>query len=320
MKKYAIGVDLGGSNLRVGVVTKDGEVMERAKEPSNVSEGVEAVVNRLVNQLKERVRYAGKGLCGIGVAVPGVVEHASGIVASAPNLPGWKNVPLLEMLQNELNVPVEIENDSNAFALGEKWAGAGESFNSFIGITLGTGIGGGVMVDGRLVRGADGMAGEVGHMTVSLDGPHCNCGNNGCLETYSSARGIADRMREAIEAGGKSLLYKETGGNLYKINAEMVYNAAREGGDPLARNVMRKMGTYLGVGVANLVHLLNPEAVIIGGGVAAAWDIFADTVQKEVEKRCFEKPAKRVKICRGILGDDAAIIGMARVVFDAQNS
>lgn len=320
MKKYAIGVDLGGSNLRVGVVSKDGEVIERFKGPSNVSEGVDAVIDRLVEQLKERVRYAGKGLCGVGVAVPGIVEHASGVVADAPNLPGWKNIPLLQKLQDVLNVPVEIENDSNAFALGESWTGAGGNFRSFIGLTLGTGIGGGIVVDGRLVRGADGMAGEVGHMTVNVEGPRCNCGNNGCLETYSSARGLTDRMREAIEAGGKSLLYKETGGNLYKINAEMVYNAAREGGDPLAREVMRNMGTYLGVGIANLVHLLNPEAVIIGGGVAAAWDIFADTVQKEVEKRCFEKPGKRVRICRGILGDDAAIVGMAKVVFDAQNS
>lgn len=320
MKGYAIGVDLGGSNLRIGLVSETGEVIERIKEPSNAAEGCNALTEKLVALLKERVRFTGNGLVGVGVAVPGIIDHAAGVVVDAPNLPGWKDVPLLDMLQKALDAPVVIENDANAFALGESWTGAGKDVRSFVGITLGTGIGGGIVIDGKLVRGADGMAGEVGHMTVNIDGPHCNCGNYGCLETYSSARGITDRIREAIEAGGRSLLFNETGGNLYKITAEMVYSAARDGGDPLARETLRTAGTYLGVGIANLVHLLNPEAVIVGGGVAAAWDIFADVVQKEVEKRCFEKPGKRLKICRGMLEDDAGIVGMARMVFDAQHS
>lgn len=318
MSGFAIAVDLGGSNVRMGVISETGEVSERFKEPSGAAEGCEVLIGKLTTLLKERVRFAGKGLRGVGVAVPGIVNHAAGVVVEAPNLPGWHDVPLREMLEKALNVPVFIDNDANSFACGESWLGAGKGLGHFIGITLGTGIGGGIIVDGRIVRGADGMAGEVGHLTVNIDGPRCNCGNYGCLETYASASGISDRMREAIEAGGKSSLFDSTGGNLYKITSEMVYTAARQGGDPLSREVMRSMGTYLGVGIANLIHILNPQAIILGGGVTAAWDIFADVVQKEVEKRCFAKQVERPSwLMRGTLGDDAGLVGVARIVLDA---
>jgi glucokinase len=309
--RVVIGVDLGGTNTRTALVASNGDILEKQKEETLVTEGHEKVIAKLIRNIDRQranaVRY-GQEVAAVGVGAPGVIHEQTGVVVKSPNFPDWNDLPLKQTLEWELKLPVFIENDANAAALGEQWRGAAKDIRSMIFLTLGTGVGGGIVLDGRIWHGADGMAGEVGHMTITPDGRKCGCGNRGCLEMYASSRGIVMTFREMC---AEKPLGAEDG---QEITSAKIYQAARNG-NTVAHLVMKDMGRYLGIGIANLINIFNPEMVVIGGGVKDAWDLFIDATREEVRKRAFSYTAERTKIVPSMLGDDAGMVGAAAVAF-----
>ncbi len=317
MGRVVIGVDLGGTNLRTAILSSDGNILDRHKEATHAADGWEKVVERLIENIKLQRNSAiqrGFDVAAVGVGAPGVIQADKGIVVKSPNFPDWNNLPLRDQLEKALGTPVFLENDANAAALGEQWRGAGRGIRSMILLTLGTGVGGGIILDNKIWHGADGMAGEIGHMTLIPDGRPCTCGNTGCLEMYSSARGIVQSFREAQG--------KATGGGpdqLKQISSEQVYEAARAG-NAIAVRVMKDMGRMLGIGIASLINIFNPERIVVGGGVKDAWPLFIGATREEIIKRAFAVPAQRTDIVPSQLGDDAGMVGAAAVAFDLQKT
>jgi len=302
-----IGVDLGGTNMRTALLRPDGTILERRKEGTRAADGWRKVVVRLAENIKHLQTIAidkGLALAGAGVGAPGVIRMDKGIVIKSPNFPDWNNLPLKEELERAIHIPVFIENDANAAALGEQWLGAGRGINSMILLTLGTGVGGGIVLNNQIWQGADGMAGEIGHMTLIPHGRPCGCGNTGCLEMYASARGILQSYRESLEAAGTT--------PSAEITSERIYQAARDG-ETVACRVMREMGRMLGIGIANLINIFNPQMIVLGGGVKDAWPLFIGAVHEEIMRRAFQVPAERTKIVPSLLGDDAGMVGAAAV-------
>lgn len=302
-----IGVDLGGTNLRTALLTRDGAILEKHKESSRVPDGHGKVLQRLIESIKRHRDLCarnGQDLAAIGVGAPGVINIAEGVVVTSPNFPDWNDLPLKTELERALRVPVFIENDANAAAMGEQWRGAGKGIGSMILLTLGTGVGGGIVLEGTIWHGADGMAGEVGHMTILPEGRLCGCGNTGCLEMYASARGIILNFRDALARQGKP---SPSG-----LTSRMVFEAAQRG-DAAAIQAMQEMGRFLGIGIADLVNIFNPEMVVLGGGVGEAWPLFIESTRAEVRRRAFAVPARRVRIIQSELGDDAGMVGAAAV-------
>jgi len=311
--RVVIGVDLGGTNLRTAILSPDGYILERRKEATHAANGWSSVVARLIDNIKrQRDLAAQKDLevCAVGVGAPGVIQADKGIVVKSPNFPDWNNLPLKDHLEKALDIPVYLENDANAAALGEQWRGAGQGIRSMILLTLGTGVGGGIILDNKVWHGADGMAGEIGHMTLVPQGRPCTCGNTGCLEMYASARGI---VQSYVEALGKSA------DSLKQITSEQVYEAARTG-NKIAVQVMNDMGRMLGIGIASLINIFNMERVVIGGGVKDAWPLFIDATREEVMRRAFEIPVRRAEILPSLLGDDAGMVGAAAVALEFQKA
>jgi glucokinase len=309
MGLVVIGVDLGGTNLRTALVSQNGAVADKVKEPTRASDGHAKVVQKLIESIKAqqvRALRSGNAVAAVGVGVPGVIHAHTGVVVKSPNFPDWNNLPLKKDLEASLALPVFIENDANAAALGEQWRGAGQGIKSMILLTLGTGVGGGIILDGRIWAGADGMAGEIGHMTIMPDGRRCGCGNTGCLEMYASSRGIV-------------MTYQERSSLTAMITSEEIYQSARDG-DVLSGDVLKDMGRLLGIGIANLINIFNPEMIVIGGGVKDAWPLFIESTRAEIRKRAFEYPATRTKIVPSMLGDDAGVIGAAALAFQKLNT
>ena len=254
----------------------------------------------------------GRGrVAGVGVGTPGLIPEDSGTVVYAPNVPEWVDLPLQSILRERLGLPVTIENDANAAAIGEHWVGGAAGKANVICITLGTGVGGAIIMNNEVWRGSNGAGGEIGHMTVVENGRMCGCGAPGCLEAYASATAIAEQARELLHDGRKSVLRERSGGDLDRIDAAMVAEAAGQG-DDTAREVMHRSATLLGTAVSSLTNLLNPELIVIGGGVMKAGDLIFDPVGAEVARRAYKWSAGILRIVPAKLGDDAGIIGAAR--------
>jgi glucokinase len=255
----------------------------------------------------------GGRIAAISLAVPGTIDVQEGVVIKAPNVPCLDGFRLAAALAGELDWPATLENDANAAAIGEMWRGAGRGYTSIICVTLGTGVGGGIILNGELWRGANGSAAEIGHMAVDpFTGVPCACGSRGCLEGYASATAIVRMTREARPRYPNSLLHTSE-----NLTAQTIYNAGLQG-DELAVEVFRRMGVYLGIGLASLINLLNPEVIVIGGGVANGWELFDTHVQQQVLERAFPLPARSVRIVRAECGDDAGLLGAARLAFTGQ--
>jgi len=309
--RVVIGVDLGGTNTRTALVGRDGNLLDKQSVETLAAEGHEKVIAKLIGNIERQRANAGRhgrAVAAVGVGAPGVIHEQTGVVVKSPNFPDWNNLPLKRTLEESLRLPVFVENDANAAALGEQWRGAAMDVGSMIFLTLGTGVGGGIVLDGRIWHGADGMAGEVGHMTIVPEGRTCGCGNTGCLEMYASSRGIVMTYKEMAAAQGTVSAERQ------QITSAQVYQAAREG-DARALRAMQEMGRSLGIGIANLINIFNPEMVVIGGRVKDAWDLFIDASRGEIRKRAFEYPADRTKIVPSVLGDDAGMVGAAAVAF-----
>lgn len=303
-------VDLGGTHLRIGLVDDTGKIHKQLKRQTPKDETPDALVDALANVAGEWCRGNHGPIIGASVMVPGAVDRDQAVVTSAPNLPSLINFGLKAVLQERFGWPVVLENDANAAAMGEMWLGAARGCRDVVSVTLGTGVGGGMVLGGRLWRGAHGSAGEIGHTTVDpFSGLKCKCGNTGCLELFASATAIVRMARESLAQFPQAMLSAEN------LTAEKVYDAGREG-DELALSVFRRAGKYLGIGLANLMSLIDPEIIVINGGVVNGWDLFAADMYQEVEERAFQATARQVKIARAECGDNAGLLGAARLAFD----
>jgi len=311
--RYIVGVDIGGTNIVVGTVAQDGsEILGVESAPTAADKGPDAVVDRIVELVRRSIAKApGKEIAGVGIGSPGPLDTKTGVVILTPNL-GWHNMPLRDRVAAGLNLPAELDNDANCAVFGEWWRGAARGSAHVVGLTIGTGIGGGIILGGEIYHGASDMAGEIGHMTIDSMGRHCKCGNNGCLEAYASGPQIAARAVEGIEAGADSTLPGFVGGDLSKITAQVVYEAAHQG-DEYALEVVRDTAKFLGAGVASILNIFNPQVVVICGGVTLAGDKLFVPLRSEVKRRAF-KPA--VDVCRivpGELSGTAGVWGAAAV-------
>ena len=321
MANYTIGVDLGGTNLRIAAVGETGRLIEKLTLGAQVALGRDHVVTEMcgaIRQVAARHRDAGQ-LLGIGIGVPGIIDMHTGMVRQSPNLADWIDYPAQSVIEKQLGTRVFLENDANSAALGEKWLGAARDFDDMVMLTMGTGVGGGIVLGGRVWRGMTGMAGELGHMTVEPDGHPCGCGNKGCLEQYASATAVVRMAKEAIAKGAKGLA--RAASNDPDFSAKAVYNLAIQG-DEDARKVFRRVGRALGIALSGWVNGLNLPIYVVGGGVSSAWDMFAPAIFEELRWRSMVYKATapqsagagdKTLITRAQLGSDAGLYGAARL-------
>ncbi|MCG3127718.1 MAG: Glucokinase [Phycisphaerae bacterium] len=305
----AIGIDLGGTFIKGGLIDADGAVLQRDSVETQANRGAEHVIARIADLVRRLAGEHRGHLAAVGVGAPGPMSHTAGVIYAAPNLPGWKNVPLRDLLSRATGVPCEIENDANAAAYGEYRAGAGRQVRDLVFLTLGTGIGGGVVIGGQLVRGKFDNAGEVGHMIVEPDGRPCPCGQAGCLERYASARAIGVRVTEAIRAGAKSALQARVVAGEEPDAADV--QRAADAGDPVCRRIWDDACRYLALACCNLRHLLNPELIVLGGGLINAGAALLSCVQTHFDRVCWKIAPDAPQIVLATLGTDAGIIGAA---------
>ncbi|MDE2846723.1 MAG: ROK family protein [Gemmatimonadota bacterium] len=311
-RDLVIGVDLGGTNVNSAVVDDGGRISHRAWQSISGSRTAGEVIDRLAACVETTMDSCGRDrVAGVGVGTPGLIPEGSGTVVYAPNVPEWVDLPLQSLLRERLELPVAIENDANAAAIGEHWVGGAAGYANIICITLGTGVGGAIIMNNEVWRGSNGAGGEIGHMTVVENGRMCGCGAPGCLEAYASATAIAEQARELLRGGRTSVLTELAGGDPGRIDAAMIAEAA-DRGDETARAVMHRSATLLGTAVSSLTNLLNPEMIVIGGGVIKAGDLIFGPVRAEVARRAYKWSAGILEIVPAKLGDDAGIIGAAR--------
>lgn len=321
---FVLGIDIGGTNLVVGAVAADGSrVVGVHSAPTNPTRGPDAVMlglvamgRRTLATLAQEVPKA--RVLGIGVGAPGPLDRREGVVLLTPNL-GWVNMPLRAHLAEALGLPAALDNDANCAILGECWIGAARGVRYVMGMTIGTGIGGGIVIDGTLYHGASDCAGEIGHMTIDLDGRRCGCGNYGCLEAYASGPAIALRAVEQIQSGAVSALTALVHGDLTRVTAHTVYEAAQTG-DSLAKEVVRETAHYLGAGLANLLNIFNPDRVVIVGGVTQAGDWLFEPLRRDVARRAFSPAVQACDIVPGQLDGLAGVYGAAKAFLDQRTA
>jgi glucokinase len=317
--RWVLGVDIGGTNLSVGLVPREGgPPAGRVVRPTDASRGGEAVTDTVIEMLRQVMAEVGvdpgRDVAGIGIGCPGPLDRATGLVLTTPNL-GWKNFPVRDLIAGPLGLPAVLDNDANCATYGEWWMGAGRGVQTLVGLTVGTGVGGGIVLGGKVLHGASDAAGEIGHMTINYGGRRCKCGNYGCLEAYASGPNIAARAVEGIEAGEESSLPGLVDGDLDRITAETVFEAVLAG-DAFASAVLLETARYLGVGLANLINLVNPDVVVIAGGVTRAGDALLDPLRAEVRRRAFLPAVSACRIVAAQLGADAGVIGAAGIFVD----
>jgi len=312
-----LAIDLGGTKIIAAIISNKGQVMAREYSLTLADEGLEAVINRIfsaMDRLLSQRSINSSQLDSISIAAPGPLDFDKGLLTSPPNLPGWHDIPLRDIVKEKYKVNTFLINDANAAALGEHHFGAGRGVNNLILLTVGTGVGGGIIINGRLYSGTSGSAGEIGHMTIDVNGPRCNCGNIGCLETLASGTAVAKEAIRRVRQEERSSLIEIVEGKIENITAEKVSIAA-QGGDSLASEVILKAATYLGVGIANLVNIFNPEIIIIGGRMAKMGDLLLNPARQVVRERAFQLSAQAVQIVPARLGDDAGVLGAAVFAF-----
>jgi len=299
-------IDLGGTHLRVALVDVTGRIVQQLKQETPKGDSANCVVAALVHAADAWHTFKPQ-VIATSIMVPGAVDSNKAVVLGAPNLPSLIDFPLKAELERQLGWPVFLENDANAAAVGEMWRGAARGCRDVVSVTLGTGVGGGVILDGKLWRGSHGSGGEIGHTTVDpFSGLKCKCGNVGCLELFASATAIVRMTRETMSS------FPETSLKSDDLTAEKVYDAGLQG-DALALAVFKRMGMYLGIGLANLINLIDPQIIVITGGVVNGWDLFVGEMHRQIEERAFRTTAQQVKIAKAECGDNAGLLGAARL-------
>ena len=314
MDTNVIGVDMGGTKILAAVVNASGEILATAKMPTQAKDETSIVIDRISDCIKEvfqKSEVSADSIRAIGIGAPGPLDPETGVVIFAPNL-GWKDVPLKTELEERIGIPTFVDNDVNVGTLGEHTYGSGRGVQNLVGIFVGTGIGGGIIMNGELFHGASKTAGEIGHIIVKAGGPKCGCGNRGCLEALASRTAMTKNLRNAImKKGKKSGITKLTDGDLQQIRSGTLAKALRSK-DKLTQNVFKEATKYLGVGIGSIVNFLNPEMIVLGGGVVEALDQgFIKKIRKAAKKYALPDTLKGVQIVRAELGDDAGVLGAA---------
>lgn len=313
MTEVVLGVDLGGTNVKTAVVTQDGDPIFKDSRPTNAEAGPGAVMDVMEASVEAVLRSCGiekKKVLACGIGAPGPMNWQTGVVFSPPNLPGWKDVPLADEMTRKLGITCFVDNDANCACYGEFWSGAGRGAETMCLLTLGTGVGGGIVVFGQLVRGVDGTAAEIGHMQVMRNGRKCGCGAHGCLEAYASVTGMVHTAVDGMREGRNTSLTAMCGGNIEKLTGKMISDAMEQG-DEFAAWVMNETGVWIGLGIASLINLLNPERVVLCGGMIAAGGRLFKPIRETAAQTAFAVPAKRAQILEAGLGSDSGVIGAA---------
>ncbi|NWJ45379.1 MAG: ROK family protein [Chloroflexi bacterium] len=309
-----VGVDLGGTKVRAVLADGTGKLLARTDRPTQADRGLDSVIDNIVSVINKVMSKSTPGeVLAIGIGAPGPLNPRTGVVFSPPNLPGWTDVPLRDLIEAKLGLPVYLGNDANLAALGEYTFGAGKEYRYLVYITVSTGIGGGIIEDGNIIHGSRGAAGEIGHMTIKLDGPVCNCGNIGCFEALASGTAIRKRALDLLNTNRPTLLRELSNNNLDSVNAVMVEKAAKLG-DEAALELLYDTAIYLGVGITNILHLFNPEIVVIGGGVSQVGDLIFEPLRAEVNRRAMPAFRENVPIVPTDLGDDVGLYGTIALV------
>ena len=303
-----VGADLGGTKISAVLANERGQVLRRDYRSTDAGSGPQAVVARLVEAI--RAAMGADPIVAVGIGSAGLCTR-DGVISTSPNLPGWKDVPLRDLVQRELGIATYLGNDANVAALGEHYFGAGRGVRNLVYVTVSTGIGGGVIVDGRLMTGASGTAGEIGHMVIDPDGPQCPCGQRGCWEALASGTAIARAAAARLSAGADS---PDLSGDSALTPTAVGVAAAARAGDSLAQDVLRQASYYLGVGLVNLVHIFNPELIILGGGVSQIGESLIGPARAYVAEHAFAVPAKAVRIVTAALGQDSGPLGAVALV------
>lgn len=308
-----IGVDLGGTNVKTAMVSWDKQVLAKDSRPTNAEGGPEAVIDAIESSVRDLLAQSNlrsEEVLAVGIGAPGPMDWRTGVVFDPPNLPGWKNVPLAEIMRERLGVACYVENDANVACYGEFWLGAGQGTQNMALLTLGTGVGGGLVLFGMLLRGEDGTAAELGHLKVQRDGRPCGCGSRGCLETYASVTGMVRTAIEGLSEGRKSVLREQCSDGFGGLTGKMISEAA-QAGDEFALWVVEETATWIGLGISSIINYQNPEKVILCGGMIAAGDMLLNPIRKVAFDNAFEVPAKRCEIVLAGLGSDSGVLGAA---------
>ena len=312
--QLAIGVDLGATTVKTGIVSRDGKLLYQSKLPSHGEQGPDAVVRQIQASVADALKHTdGQQVAGIGIGSPGVVNDR-GIVQAPPNFTRWDSVPLRDEIQKLFNgLPIQVENDANAAGIAEARFGAGRDLPNFLFVIWGTGVGGGIILNGKIYRGPTGGAGEIGHISINYDGPACNCGSRGCVEAYVGQRYLSKRTEEKLKSHPQSKILKLVGGDVSKIEPYFIAQAAHEG-DSLAQEILVEAGKLLGVALGGVMNTFDLRVSIIGGGISAAGNFVMSAIQESVEAHVLKPLKPDIRVLPAQLGNDAGILGAAGLV------
>ncbi len=315
MKSVIASVDIGGTKIAVGIadadqVPIDGRLIASIREPVGPHGTPDVVIAMAIRMIERLIAEHGGAIRGIGISIGGPLDHMDGVVLNFPHLPGWTNIPLREILSQQFNAPAFLDNDANLGALAEHRLGAAKGLNDMVYVTISSGIGGGVIIDGRLLHGVGSGAGEIGHVTVAPDGPVCPCGNRGCLEIMASGRSIARRGREWVrrEPERGTELLRRAGNDPSNITSELVA-ACYIDGDPLSTDVWEETAEYLAIGLGSVIHVISPQMIVLGGGVAATGFHLTDPVREHLKNHVFYIPVDRIQLKTAELGQNSPLLG-----------
>jgi glucokinase len=316
-----LGIDLGGTKILTSVIDSEGKMLSRDHSVTPAAQGHEAVIQAIVESIRrtlDEAHLSPGNLEAIGIAAPGLSNPQAGVIYTSPNLPGWQNVPLRDIISEEIGKATYLINDGSAAALGEWHYGAGKGTRDLVYVTISTGVGGGIIIDGRIYAGATGTAGELGHMVIDHSGPLCNCGNTGCWEILASGTALATEAKHLIGTGTETAILAYAGGSIEKINAEAIQGAALAG-DELANKLIARNAYYHGVGLANLINIFNPEIIVIGGGLSNMGDMLLLPAYEEAERRAFKESFRAVRFELAKLGRNSGVIGAAAFAREQAN-
>lgn len=312
---HVIGMDVGSQNIKTILTGITGKVIKKSIVPLPAQTTNEALLSLMIDSVSgilDHTKIDEEKIVGIGVSMHGIVDVEQGSSVFAPNL-NLQDIPIKRVLEERFNMMVKVENDGRAMSLGELWFGNGAGIDSFVCINVGRGIGAGIIINGKLYHGSHFISGEIGHMIIDIDGPQCTCGNYGCLQTFASGPSIVEWVKKEMRLGHSSLLTTMTKGDLEKVTGELIYSSALEG-DTLCKTALQQAGRYLGVGITNVIHTVNPRRIIIGGGVANAGDLIMDNIIQTVNQRALTNPAKQTEIILSKFGDDATAMGAVALI------
>ena len=312
-----LGIDIGGTSIKGAAVRNNGVILGTFTSEVIKHEPAEDTINRLIDNVRKfipTIDIDPRELCGIGIGCPGAINSITGCVDYSNNL-DWHNVPIKKMMEDALKLPVKITNDANAAGLGEAHFGSGKQFSDVIMLTLGTGVGGAIIINHKLFEGTDGKGAEMGHMIIELDGRQCSCGRKGCLEAYASATALINDTKDAMSANKDTLLWKLTGGDINNVNGKLPFDAAKEG-DKVANEVINNYVKYLSEGILNYCNIFRPGAVILSGGISKQGDYLLDKIRSYCEERYYGyKGTPKPAILSAVLGYESGMIGAACLFF-----